>query len=187
MRAIIGLGNPGKKYEKTRHNSGYLIVDEFAEQLQSSFKRGKGDYYYLEAPAEGERLLLVKPTTYMNLSGKAVGQVLRYFPISQDDIIIVYDDYHLPLGTMRFRPDGSHGGHNGVKSVIDVLGSNLVQRMRFGIGDSFKDSIDYVLSEFKRGEWKQVKELMPFCVDGLRHWVREGIEPTMNIFNRSYI
>ena len=118
MRAIVGLGNPGRKYQKTRHNIGFIIIDSLLDNYKIPLKAGKGDYYYAEVSENDKRLLVIKPTTYMNRSGLAVCQILKYFPLSIEDLLIVYDDFNLPLGTMRFRQSGGDGGHNGIKSII---------------------------------------------------------------------
>ena len=118
MRIVVGLGNPGKKYEHTRHNIGFKIVDSYTMLFKSLFKPGKGDYYFTEINDHDERILVVKPTTYMNNSGLAVKHVMKYYPVKLEDLLVIYDDYHLPFGTLRFREKGSNGGHNGVKSII---------------------------------------------------------------------
>jgi len=184
---VIGLGNPGKKYELTRHNVGFRVVDYIANEYNIPFKSGKGDYYFAELLRKGERILLVKPVTYMNESGRAIYQILKYFPISEEDLLIVYDDYFLPFGTLRFRPEGSDGGHNGLKSIIYHLHSNKFDRLRFGIGSDFDDSVSYVLSKFSKPEDKLVNKLLPSVLDGIENWIEEGIELTMNKYNKMYL
>ena len=187
MRAIIGLGNPGLKYKNTRHNIGFRIVEHLGDELKVSFKAGKGDYYFSEAEIEGQRTLLVKPVTYMNRSGQAVKHLIRYFPLETEDLLIVYDDFHLPFGTLRFRRQGSDGGHNGIKSIIENLGTQEFARCRAGIGSQFDDSVSFVLSNFSRVEQKKLTEWLPIITDGIRYWVAEDIEAAMNKFNRAYI
>jgi len=184
---IVGLGNPGKKYELTRHNIGFRVVDYIANDYKIPFKAGKGDYYFAEFLRKEERILLVKPVTYMNESGRAIYQALKYFPISIEDLLIVYDDYYLPFGTLRFRPEGGDGGHNGLRSIIYHLHSNQFDRLRFGIGSDFNDSVSYVLSKFSKPEEKEINELLPSVLSGIENWVDEGIEPTMNKFNKMYL
>ena len=187
MRAIFGLGNPGRKYEHTRHNIGFIILDFIAMHCKVPFRPGKGDYYFADLALAGERVLLVKPTTYMNRSGLAVHQVMRMFPLAEEDLLIIADDYHLPFATLRFRSKGSDGGHNGLKSIIQSLGSNEFSRMRFGIGDEFDDSVDFVLSRFNKQEMKLIEGILSDCLLAVEAWVQEGIEKAMNSFNRSLL
>jgi len=184
---VIGLGNPGKKYELTRHNIGFRVVDKIAIDNNIPFKSGKGDYYFAEFVKGNDRILLAKPVTFMNESGRAVSQILKYFPIDIENLIIVYDDYNLPLGTLRFRPVGSDGGHNGIKSIIYHLQSNEFDRLKFGIGSDFVDSVSYVLSKFNKSEEKEIKELIPKAIDGIENWIDEGLESTMNKYNKMYL
>ncbi len=187
MRAIFGLGNPGKKYKDTRHNIGFIILDHLSELYSVPFKAGKGDYYFAEISCHNERVLLVKPTTYMNRSGEAVGHVLRYFPVTREELLIVYDDYNLPLGTIRFRPQGTDGGHNGISSIIYELNSDVFDRLRFGIGTEFRDAVRHVLSGFSRQEQNELTNLVQISGRGIEYWIANGIEDTMNNFNRSYL
>jgi PTH1 family peptidyl-tRNA hydrolase len=187
VRAIFGLGNPGKKYEKTRHNIGYIIVNHLSDYYDVPFKAGKGDYYYTEFAHHGERILLVKPTTYMNRSGVAVRHVLNYFPVSEQDILIVYDDFNLPYGTIRFRPQGSDGGHNGIRSVIYELQTDSFDRLRFGIGDDFHDAVRHVLAVFAKQDLENLNKLVDISRQGIELWIENSIDETMNNFNRSYL
>ncbi len=187
MYVIIGLGNPGKKYELTRHNIGYRVVDCIANEYNIPFKSGKGDYYFGEFSKKGERVLLVKPVTFMNESGRAVYQILKYFPVSIEDLLIVYDDYYLPLGTLRFRPEGGDGGHNGLKSIIYHLHSNEFDRLRIGIGTDFDESVSFVLSKFSKTDVKVINDLMPDVLNGIENWIDEGIASTMNKYNKMYL
>lgn len=187
MRAIIGLGNPGKKYQNTRHNIGYLILDYFLDSHRIPLKAGKGDYYYAEHSIAGERSAFFKTTSFMNQSGMAVVQILNYFPIESKDLLIVYDDFNLPLGTIRFRPVGSDGGHNGVRSIIYQLKTDEFDRMRFGIGTTVNDAVHYVLSNFARGEMRQIREILPTVKEAIECWIMHGIEVTMNQYNRSLL
>ena len=187
MRAIFGLGNPGRKYQNTRHNIGYNIVDHLSEHFDIPFKAGRGDYYYTEFSFQSERVILVKPTAYMNRSGEAVEHVLRYFPLSDMDILIVYDDFNLPFGTFRFRRQGSDGGHNGICSIINHLHGDSFDRLRFGIGDDFHEAVNHVLSIFTKDEADQLNQLLEISREGIEYWIINGIDDTMNQFNRSHI
>ncbi len=187
MRAIFGLGNPGRKYQNTRHNIGYIILDYLSEFYNVPFKAGKGDYYYTEVTLHGTRVMLIKPTTYMNRSGDAVRHVLGYFPVFEQDILVVYDDFNLPYGTIRFKPQGSDGGHNGIRSIIYQLHSDSFDRLRFGIGDDFHEAVKHVLSVFSSSEKDDLNKLVEISRKGIESWIVNGIDDTMNNYNRSYL
>ena len=187
MQAIIGLGNPGRKYQETRHNVGFLIIDAILADYNIPLKPGKGDYYCAEFNLAGKKILLVKPTTYMNASGIGVKQLISYYSIDQQDILVVYDDFNLPFGTLRFRTRGSDGGHNGIESIIYQLKTESFNRLRFGIGDHFRNSIKFVLSRFSRTEKKKLDDLIGIAVEGIFFWLENGIDEAMNNFNKSYI
>lgn len=187
MHVIIGLGNPGRKYEFTRHNIGFRIVDRLAFKKNIPFKSAKGDYYFADAIKDGDRIILVKPATFMNNSGFAVGQVFKYFPIEIKDILIVCDDFNLPFGSIRFRSGGSDGGHNGLKSIIYHLHSNNFDRLRFGIGNDFTDSISFVLSKFSKSEEQKLNDLVEIAAESIECWMDEGINTTMNRYNKMYL
>jgi PTH1 family peptidyl-tRNA hydrolase len=184
--AIFGLGNPGKKYQETRHNIGFIVVDYVALNAGIPFKCGKGDYYFAETTIKGESVILVKPATYMNLSGIAVRQLSGYLKLSAADLLIVYDDFQLPFGTVRFRKSGSDGGHKGIKSIIEMLETQAINRLRIGIGDPLKGAVDYVLSPFSRTEQKVLADLLPVVSDGIACWITEGVERAMTLYNRAY-
>ena len=187
MFVIVGLGNPGNKYEFTRHNIGFRIVDSIAEEYNVPFKSGKGDYYFSEFKYKRNRVILVKPVTFMNNTGLALHQILKYFPVSVEKLLVVYDDFNLPFGTLRFRREGSDGGHNGLKSIIYHLHSNVFDRLRFGIGMEFKNSVSFVLSKFNKNEQRELDELIIAAKMGIENWMDEGIELTMNKFNKMYL
>ncbi|WP_456440829.1 aminoacyl-tRNA hydrolase [Caldithrix abyssi] len=186
MHIVFGLGNPGRQYQFTRHNIGFLLLDYFQEYYKIPFQPGKGDYYFTRLEIDGEDILLVKPTTYMNLSGVAIRQVLEQYPVPLQDVLVVVDDFQLPFGTLRFRKKGSDGGHNGLKSVIYYLESEEFPRLRFGIGDHFENAAEHVLSPFNQHELKKLEELLPVARQGVLVWVKEGIEQAMNRFNRNF-
>ena len=187
MKVICGLGNPGRRYRLTRHNIGFVFLDYIQNQLNISFKPGKGDYNYCEAEIANQPTLLVQPLTYMNLSGTAVLHVLENFPVNPDDLLIVYDDFHLPFGEIRFRNKGSSGGHNGIASIIYELETEIFARLKIGIGDQFEDSVDFVLSKFSKLERKQIESLMKNAYKALNVWLTQGIDIAMNHFNRKVI
>ena len=187
MRAVFGLGNPGSRYSKNRHNIGFDIIDHFVNPYSIPFKAGKGDYYYAEVEIARTRAIFVKPVTYMNRSGRAVQHVLGYFPVNLADILVVYDDFHLPLGTFRFRTGGSDGGHNGIRSIIEEIGQSFFCRFRFGIGNNFNDAVDHVLSNFSKTEQNLLLELIPIACEAIGYWLENGMEETMNRYNKSFL
>ena len=187
MFAVIGLGNPGKKYAKTRHNAGYLVVDYILNNYKIPFKSGKWDYYFGEVSINNERIICIKPTTYMNRSGLAIHQVLKYFPVDIENLLIVHDDYNIPFGTLRIRPSGSDGGHNGIKSIIYELQGEEFNRLRFGIGNNFSDAVNYVLSDFNKYEFSKIEDLLDMTLEAITCWIKDGIQFAMNKFNRSFI
>lgn len=136
---------------------------------------------------QGDRVLLVKPTTFMNLSGRAVTQVLNYFQVDVENTLVVCDDFNLPFGSIRFRAEGSDGGHNGIRSVIYELQTEAFSRLRFGIGDNFDSAVQHVLTKFTTEESEQLKKMMKISCDAIECWIAQGIEKTMNNYNGSYM
>lgn len=186
MHALIGLGNPGNRYEDTRHNIGYLIVDHFSAVKNIPFKPGKGDYFYKELDINNQQVLVFKPTTYMNKSGRAVRQIIDYFSLSVDQLLIICDDFNLPFGAFRFRMKGSDGGHNGLKSIIYSLQTEDFSRFRFGIGDEFSNAMSFVLESFSKKEFAKLNDLLPLSTEAIDHFLEHGLEQTMNKFNRQF-
>ncbi len=187
MYALIGLGNPGKQYQKTRHNAGFLFLDYLAQHLNIPFRPGKGDYYFSETGFKQQEILLVKPTTFMNRSGWAVQQIFDAFPVEREDVLIIYDDFQLPFGTLRFRTKGGDGGHNGIKSIIYALESEQFNRLKIGIGSNFEDPVNFVLSEFSNAEWDQLEEVFTFALNGLGTVLESGMEQAMNLYNQDVL
>jgi PTH1 family peptidyl-tRNA hydrolase len=186
VHALIGLGNPGNRYDNTRHNIGYLIVDHFSGVKNIPFKSGKGDYYYKELDINDQQVLIFKPTTYMNKSGRAVRQILDYFSLSVDQLLIICDDFNLPFGAFRFRMKGSDGGHNGLKSVIYQLQTEDFNRFRFGIGDEFSNAMSFVLENFSKKEFAKLNDLLPISSEAIQNFLEQGVEQTMNKYNRQF-
>ena len=153
-KLIIGLGNPGQKYESTRHNIGWMVLDILAKQLKLKFKKHSRNESEI---AEGEGIILAKPLTFMNNSGRAVAKVAKYFGVPAENITVIYDELDLPIGTVRKRPSGSSGGHNGMQSIIDHLKTTNVERIRIGIGRSQADPSEYVLKPFTRVQRAAIK------------------------------
>ena len=182
---LFGLGNPGGRYERTRHNLGWLLLDLLVARHDLRYSAGRGDYFFARYELEGTRVHLVKPTTYMNLSGRAVRQYLAIERPEDSEVVIAADDVNLPLGRLRFRPKGSAGGHNGLASVIEMLRRDDFPRLRMGVGPgpAGADLADYVLEEFDGNEWETVEALLSRAADAFEHWIREGSEKTMERFN----
>lgn len=192
MKLIVGLGNPGNTYALTRHNIGFIILDYLAEYLNCEFKAGKGEYYLAKGKYKGEEYLLLKPTTYMNNSGLAVREVLELYPDTElKDVLIVFDDFQLKLGTIRIREQGSDGGHNGIASVIYHLNSMEVPRLRIGIGKGEvmkKDEfVDFVLSNFTETEIETIKTLLPIFKDCILSFIKEPFKKVMNRYNKHFL
>jgi PTH1 family peptidyl-tRNA hydrolase len=187
MYIFVGLGNPGKEYDDTRHNIGFAIVDLLEQKLErsSGWRAGKGDYYYCKGLIGKEDIILVKPTTYMNLSGRAVRDVLAFFKGEISEVIVICDDIAIPLGQLRLRLNGSDGGHNGLSSIIYEIGTDQFARLRFGVGADFYqgEQARYVLSKFREAELKVVEEMKLATVNGCLDIIRGGLAKAMNIIN----
>lgn len=191
MKLIAGLGNPGKRYELTRHNIGFIATDYFAYKLNLKFKEGKGDWYEAPGKIDEVEFCLIKPTTYMNNSGIAVKEFLSKNEIPQKDILVVVDDFQIPLGAIRVRTRGSDGGHNGLESIIYHLSSIDFPRMRIGIGKeeplTKEDYIDYVLTNFDEDEIGKIKKLLPEYYNCIYSFILGDINDTMNKFNKNFL
>ncbi len=191
MKLITGLGNPGRNYELTRHNIGFIVLDYVAYKLNLKFTPGKGQWYETYGNIEDTEFYLIKPTTYMNNSGIAVEEFLTNNEISPNNLLVVYDDFQLPLGTIRLRTKGSDGGHNGISSVIYHLNTMDFPRMRIGIGKDetiIKDEyIDFVLTQFDKDEKEKIKTLLPNYYNCILSYINEDIMETMNKFNRNFL
>lgn len=187
LKLIVGLGNPGEKYAQTRHNVGFDVVDALIQRHQLTKIEQKFRADYTVWHTQSERIYLVKPYTYMNLSGEAVLPLMSYFGVGMDDIVVVYDDMDISPGKIRLRQSGSAGGHNGMKSIINMLGSNQFNRIRVGIGrphDGWK-VVDHVLAPFTPDERLSIDQGIDQAVEALENWVEVGdFLKTMNEFNR---
>ncbi len=189
MKIVVGLGNPGRDYVGTRHNVGFAVADRLAAAhtdgawrqsglaLQARWRRG----------AAGEDVLVVKPLTFMNLSGEAVGEVIRFYKVPVGDVLIVCDDVNLPLGRLRARASGSEGGHNGLKSIAQHLGTIEYPRLRIGVGrgDARRDLADHVLARFEPEETELAAEAVARATEAVGLWIAEGLVRMMNSFNRA--
>jgi PTH1 family peptidyl-tRNA hydrolase len=186
VKAIVGLGNPGPRYKGTRHNVGFEVVDALADRWRiAGFSQAPTAALMARRQAgDGEAVLLVKPTTFMNLSGQAVGEIVRYYRIEVPDVLVVLDEIQLPLGKLRARAQGSAGGHNGLKSVIEHVGTG-VPRLRLGVGrgDGRRDLADHVLAKFDRDEMTEVGRMIARAADAADVFITDGIAAVMNRFN----
>lgn len=182
---IVGLGNIGPEYADTRHNIGFMVADELAKQSHSSFFNMRLAYY-TEFSYKSRSIYLIKPTTYMNLSGKAVNYWMQELRIPVENILVIVDDLALPFGTIRLKPKGSAAGHNGLKSIEAMIGGTDYPRLRFGIGDNFPKGrqVDYVLSGFDDDEEKELPALIDRSVEMIQSFVTAGTELTMTRFNK---
>lgn len=182
---IVGLGNPGREYAGNRHNAGFQCIDRLAEAHGISFTRRQARARVAQGEISGHRVLLVKPQTFMNASGEAVGQLVRFYKIAPADVLVLYDDLDLPLGKIRLRPDGGAGGHKGMNSVIQHLGTEDFPRLRLGIGrpPGQMDPVDYVLSDFTVGERADMELAFERAVAAIECFLGEGIDAAMNAFN----
>jgi PTH1 family peptidyl-tRNA hydrolase len=188
MKLIAGLGNPGPKYKGTRHNLGFEVLDELARRHRLSFDTAPADALaarWREAPG-GDQALLVKPLTFMNLSGHAVGALVRYFRVEVPGILVVVDEAALELGRLRARERGSAGGHNGLKSIAEHLGTEEYARLRIGVGrgDARRDLADHVLAKFEPDERPVVEETIGRAADAVETFLASGIGAVMNTYNR---
>ena len=185
---VVGLGNIGYEYEHSRHNIGFDVLDYFVEKYSSSFKQ---DRYVLRADVKikNKLFICIKPTTYMNLSGKAVNYWLKILEIPLSNIIIIYDDLELPLGKIRIKAKGSAGTHKGLENIIETLRTEQIPRMRIGIDNNFLpgQQIDYVLEKWPQDQWEKISKVFPVASDALYTWAFEGIDRAMNKYNNIVI
>lgn len=185
MRLIVGLGNPGDKYRRTRHNAGFMVIDEMAQRLPLSARERIDDAWVVKTEIKGERVVLMKPESFMNRSGLVVDATLRWFNAEPSDLVVISDDVALPLGALRVRARGSHGGQNGLRSIIESIGSEEFIRLRCGVGSSepVTDLAGFVLSDFVESEILRVQEMVSRGADAVFSIVEDGVERAMNAFN----
>lgn len=185
MKLIVALGNIGDKYNFTRHNAGFMTVDYWAVNSDFSFREeAKLKCLFSKIKFDDEDLIIIKPTTFMNLSGEAVSLVTNYYKIDVKDLLVIYDDLNLDLGRLRFRANGSDGGHNGIKSIIQHLGTNKFDRLKFGIGPQPPiPSEAFVLQNFSKEQEPVLKETLKLANDAVQFYLQNGIEKAQNKFN----
>jgi PTH1 family peptidyl-tRNA hydrolase len=184
IKLVVGLGNPGTKYQGTRHNIGYELIDRLASGGRGANFTRKFEGQIAEAEIDFRRVLLLKPETFMNLSGRAVGQAVRFYKLEPSDLLVVCDDLSLPVGKLRIRPGGSDGGQKGLRDITLHLGTEQFPRLRIGIGDQgTADAADYVLSRFRSTERPLVDDTLILASQAVAVWVTQGIDQAMNRFN----
>lgn len=182
---IVGLGNIGREYEDTRHNIGFIVADELAKQADATFSTLR-HAYYTDYKQRGHNVYLIKPTTYMNLSGKAVNYWMQQLKVPLENVLVIVDDLDIPFGSVRLKPKGSSAGHNGLKSIESLLGTQSYARIRFGIGNNFPRGrqVDYVLAPFDDDEQKELPQLVEKAVQICKSFINIGPELTMTHLNK---
>lgn len=184
MKLVVGLGNPGKQYEKTRHNCGFRAIDFYATKNNLTFKN-KFNSLYIENVVNNEKIILVKPQTFMNLSGSAVKKFVDFYNIDLEDLIIIYDDIDFKTGIFKIKRNGSSGGHNGVKNIIDNLKTEEIQRIRIGISKNEIPLIDYVLGKFSKEDNKIIDSILPIISDVIDDFSNKNIDKLMEKYNKN--
>ena len=183
MYLIVGLGNPGSEYKGTRHNIGFDVIDYLAEKNNININKKKFKAEYGEGNIAGEKVILLKPTTYMNLSGESIREVINFYKISGEQIIVIYDDISLEIGRLRIRGKGSAGGHNGIKSIIANLSSDVFSRIKVGVGQPKGDLVSHVLGKFSKEEQEMLKKVISAAGDSAEEIIKSGEVEAMNKYN----
>lgn len=189
MKLICGLGNPGREYERHRHNIGFMVVEALLSRARAELNQEKFQAKVGQGSLGSERILFLEPQTYMNLSGRSLAEAARFYKVAVEDILVIHDELDLPFGRLQLKAGGGTGGHNGLKSSVQSLGADSFIRLRFGIGKpegpNAKERVaGYVLSNFDDGERRQLEELIGRSADMAETWAREGLATAMNRFNR---
>jgi len=184
MKVIVGLGNPGKKYEKTRHNTGFLVIDELLKELKVNLDQEGFKAFYTVTRYNDEKIVIVKPQTFMNLSGEAVQQIMHYYKAEVDDLLVVHDDLDLPVGKLRLRRDGSSAGQKGMGNIIDLLGTKNIKRIRIGIANNKDmDTKDYVLGKFTGDDLIDFENSILRAKNAIMCFLDKDFETAMNRYN----
>jgi len=186
MKIVIGLGNPTKKYEKTRHNLGFDVLDRLAADYGGgSPRRSKFNAQVVEIHFAGEKMLLAWPQTFMNLSGQCAGSIVDFYKPTLEDLLVVCDDFHLPVGKVRMRPSGSPAGQKGLADILRRLGTQNIARLRIGVGPlpEGRNAADFVLSRFNRTEAETIQQVVPTAAKAVIRWAEEGVDVAMNEYN----
>lgn len=187
MRAVLGIGNPGKQYHETKHNIGFMILDRLADKHNFNYVPSTNDYFYAKGVIDSFPCFLIKPTTYVNLSGVAAFDFIEKYGLQTNELLVVTDDLNLELGKIRIRRFGGDGGHNGIKSLIYHLQTDEFPRLRFGIGSNFDDGqmADYVLSKFNSEEFNSIKKTIDFSIELVEQFITGGISSMLNYFSKN--
>lgn len=186
MKLIVGLGNPGAEYDKSRHNAGFIVLDHLARRLGVDADKPREKFHSLvrEATLANDKAVLLWPQTFMNRSGLAVREAMTFYKLRTQDVLTIVDDLALPCGKIRIRPDGGAGGHNGLKDIQSHLSTSKYTRLRVGIDERGQiPQVPYVLGKFTPEQWQALTDAMPFTCDAIEAWAREGTEYAMNHFN----
>ncbi|HAT4139365.1 aminoacyl-tRNA hydrolase [Clostridium perfringens] len=183
MILIVGLGNPGKQYEKTRHNIGFDVIDYMADKYNIDVNREKFKGICGEGFIENKKVILLKPLTYMNLSGESIREFANFYKLEDDEIIVVYDDISLDIGRLRIREKGSAGGHNGIKSIIQNLGGDKFPRVKVGVGQPKDNLVNHVLGKFSKEDREHIEKVIPVVSDAIVEIVKNDAKESMNKFN----
>lgn len=183
MFLIVGLGNPGKEYDGTRHNIGFAAVDYIADKYNIELNRIKFKGVFGEGFIDGKKVILLKPTTYMNLSGESIKEVINFYKISNEEVIVIYDDISLEVGRLRIREKGSHGGHNGIKSIIANLGTDVFPRVKIGVGAPKGNLVSHVLGKFSEDEVEILRETIKASSDAISIMLKSDAKEAMNKLN----
>jgi peptidyl-tRNA hydrolase, PTH1 family len=185
MKLVVGLGNPGKQYEQTRHNVGFMVIDKLSKELSIPLDRHKFNGIYGIGHISGEKIILLKPLTYMNLSGECIRPLMDYYEINEEEIVVIYDDLDLPVSKIRLRTKGSAGGHNGIKSMILHLGTQQFNRIRVGVDrpNNGMSISDYVLSQFTGEEEQGINEAIVRSANACEKWLSTSFVQVMNEYN----
>lgn len=184
---IVGLGNPGRQYKTNRHNVGFMLLDQLASRLDTAFSHLESKALVTRADYHGNRVILAKPQTYMNLSGQAVGALVRFYKIPLENLLVAYDDVDLPVGSLRLRPGGGSAGQKGMASILDRLGTQDIPRLRIGIGrpSGRKDAAGYVLQDFSNSEKDVLEDILDRGASAVLTFITDGLVTAMNQFNAS--
>ncbi|MGM9977459.1 MAG: aminoacyl-tRNA hydrolase [Clostridium sp.] len=183
MFLIVGLGNPGREYENTRHNIGFAAMDVLAEKYNIDINRSKFKGEYGEGFINGNKVILLKPYTFMNLSGESVREAIDFYKLTEDQVLIIYDDISLELGRLRIREKGSAGGHNGIKSIINHMGTDVFTRIKIGVGAPKGDLVNHVLGKFSKEEVMILKQTLDAVTEATAEIIDNGAKEAMNKFN----
>ena len=184
MKVVVGLGNPGRKYQGTRHNVGFEVVDSLAASSRGGRFQNRFQAQVAELLEDSHRVLLVKPETFMNLSGRCVREVMDFYQVQVPDLLVVWDDFNLPLGKIRARARGTHGGHNGLRDIQNHLGTTDYSRLRIGVeAPGEKDAVDHVLGRFRPAERPVIENAVSQGAQAVGVWIHQGMEACMNQYN----